>query len=62
MISTHSEVVEAEGHLIDSQILNVVFDHNHTCSDLFNKLPFINQHAANGWHVNFTTTLQAGGK
>jgi lysine-ketoglutarate reductase/saccharopine dehydrogenase-like protein (TIGR00300 family) len=26
MISTHSEVVEAEGHLIDSQILNVVFD------------------------------------
>src|SRR4029077_1683969 len=24
--SAHSEVVEAEGHLIDSQILNVVFD------------------------------------
>src|SRR4051812_38511254 len=24
--SLHSEVVEAEGHLIDSQILNVVFD------------------------------------
>jgi len=24
--SVHSEVVEAEGHLIDSQILNVVFD------------------------------------
>src|SRR4051794_219463 len=24
--TTHSEVVEAEGHLIDSQILNVVFD------------------------------------
>jgi lysine-ketoglutarate reductase/saccharopine dehydrogenase-like protein (TIGR00300 family) len=24
--ATHSEVVEAEGHLIDSQILNVVFD------------------------------------
>src|SRR6185503_14603169 len=24
--SVHSEIVEAEGHLIDSQILNVVFD------------------------------------
>ena len=25
-ISRHSEVVEAEGHLIDSQLLNVIFD------------------------------------